>query len=351
MERAEIRELITDVQFVEETVQDKTFTKVKGIAKKANHINLNRRYYTKSALIDAVNKAQDKIKNGGLIGLMDHPSSFEGPKGSSSRTAIKWTDMRMVDDDVVVEGIVVETAAGKDLQALIDAKVKIDLSTNMRGQVRYVRASELDKSFEPQDAFIQVFDKDLTFNTIDVVNGGADQYAGLITDAFKEDVKSMTLDELKKDNPELYEALMAEARGIDKTESKADDKILDEVVKLRQELDAERAKARDIQRRAIVDKALAEAKLPTLGKVGDIDLDARLRTRLDNAAISAEDDAAASAAVADIIAEQKALLGAGGDPKDSSAADNVGVRPGSTASKAVKSASSIVSAARGAFGL
>lgn len=354
-----IRELVTDVHFDSVQIGDQTYTKVTGVAKRANHINLNRRYYSRDALSKAVDKASAMIKEGGLNGLMDHPGFFEGSKGSPKNTAIKWTDVKMQGDDVIVEGIVLKTAVGKDLQALIDAKVKIDLSTNVKGKTRYVRASEVDSTYQPKDAFVQVFD-DLTFNTIDVVGDGADEYASLTMDALKEGIKTMTLEELKKDNPELYDAVLQEAAAkVEKSpkSSEGDDKILDEMVKLRKELDEERKLRLEAERRSLVDNLLAEAKLPELGKVSDIDLDARLRARLEDAALTAEDEKAARAAVSDIIAEQRALLGVGGDPQSKggrSEDQSVGVRKGDNSAK--QDAKTLndrptVASARGSFGL
>ena len=63
------------------------------------------------------------------------------------------------------------------------------------------------------------------------------------------------------------------------------------------------------QRKAIADAALTEAKLPQLGKSGEIDLDARFKKQLEQAAISADTDEAAKAEVTTLIAERKALLG------------------------------------------
>lgn len=351
MRPQDIRELITDVQFDEVQIGDKTFTKVSGVAKKADHVNLNRRYYSRDVLSKAVDAAQDKIKRGDLNGLMDHPGFFEGAKGSPKNTAIKWTDIKMVGDDVVVEGIVLKTAVGQDLQALVDAKVKIDLSTNVKGKTRYVKASEVDKTYQPADSFIQVFDE-LSFTTIDVVGGGADVYAGLTMDALKEGIKDMTLEELKKDNPELYAALLADAQAETKDNSNtADDKILDEVVKLRKELADEQKLRAEVERRALVDSILAEAQLPKLGKVEDIDLDARFRTRLENAAFAADSNDAAKVAVEDLVAEQRALLGAGGDPV-SKQSDGVGVRQGDNSSKGkTEKTRAVVNSARGLFGL
>lgn len=352
MELSNVVEFVTDVQFT--TVQDgtKSFTKVKGIAKRADHINKNKRFYPAATLTKAVGKAQDTVKAGGLIGLMDHPTMFEGSKGSPSKTAIKWTDIKMDGVNVVTEGIIVDTAAGRDLQALVDAEVRIELSTNVRGKVRYVKASELDKNYEQRDTFVQVFDE-LDFQTIDVVNGAADEYASLSLDSVREGIKSMTLEELKKDNPELYKQLLQDAAAEAPAKAAApDDKILDEIVKLRQELDAEKTKRAELERIGLVDAALAEAKLPALGKVSDIDLDARLRARLENAAKTAQDATAAKTAIADIIAEQRALLGAGGDPKQ--VKDQAGgVRLGDNSKKTEKPSGdrSTVNSARSTFGL
>ncbi|MCA1807586.1 MAG: hypothetical protein LC687_07045, partial [Actinobacteria bacterium] len=187
---------------------------VKGVAKRADFVNKNRRYYPESVLKAAVDGIQDDVARGALVGLIRHPDpwSGEGSKGHVQMTAIKWTDIKMDGKDVLVEGLIVDTAAGKDLKALVDAKVHIGLSTNMKGAGKHVKAKDVDTTYQPADEYVMVFDQ-LDFQTIDVVNSPADVNASLLRDSFEEDLKVMDLEQLKTDNPELYKELMDAARA------------------------------------------------------------------------------------------------------------------------------------------
>lgn len=351
-----IVDVIEDVTFERVQDGDKSILKVKGTAKRADFINKNRRYYHQDVLSKSVDSIQDEVKAGGLIGLMEHPDLFEGPKGAPQKTAVKWTDVKMVGKDVLVEGVVVKTAAGRDLEALVDAKVKIGLSTNMRGSSRYVKASELDANYEPKDAYIQVFDA-IDFNTIDVVNSPADGFASLAAkDSLEEELKDMTKEELKAKFPELYTSIADEAKAGGNAAGAADkavDDLTAEVAKLR----TENAKFQDQikigERKSVVDGLLADAELPKLGVVGKLDLDARFRKRLEDVAVAAEDVTQARDAVQELIEEQKALLGVGGDPKvskDTVADNSPGVKR-RTDDKKADAAAPMVQSIRGDFGL
>lgn len=292
-------EYIEDVSF--ETVQDSDesqVTRIRGIAKRAGRINKNRRFYSRDSLSKAVENIQDEIQRGSLVGLIRHPNMAQGEpaKGHPSMTAVKWTGLKMDGDDAVVEGIVVGTAAGRDLKALVDAKVKVGLSTNVKGSVKYVKARTVDESYADGNQLVQVID-DLEFQTIDVVNGPADQFASILTD---EEAIPLTLEELKKNFPELYRQVQDEVEK--------EEKVNDELVRVLAENKALKERVIRQERKALVDEALATADLPKVGSHNKVDYDKQFADGLLRAAQQEEDEDAAKTIIDNMIAERKVLL-------------------------------------------
>jgi hypothetical protein len=192
------------------------------------------------------------------------------------------------------------------------------LSTNGVGSQKYLKAKELGLETADPEEYIAVIQDDYRFATIDIVNDPSNIF-GQIAQESRQD---MTLEELKAKDPVAYAKLMAEAaleaakvhpKPVDKAvDNNADIKALEtRLIALEGENTALKQDKVLMLRKDIVTSALAEAKLPELGKSGDIDLDARFRKQLEIAALAAKTDGEAKTEVAEMIAERRALIGTG----------------------------------------
>jgi hypothetical protein len=303
-----LQEVTTDFSLeLRELAGGKSQTVVKATVAKAGIVNRNGRYYSKEVYQKAVDEAQADMKAGKLIGLLGHPSWDEPLKGKPENTAIKWTSLEMSGDDVKAEGILVGTTAGKEVAALAEAKVALGLSTNGVGSAKYQKAKELSIEGLDPDTYVAVIQDDYRIATIDVVNDPSNIYGQIA----QESENRMTLEELKAKHPAIYEQVKAEGKTeVKPVDNSTEIKALEARV-IALETENKTLKQNEVlaERKAIVETALTEAKLPVLGKSGEIDLDARFKSRLEQVAISATSDDEAKAEVVALIAERKALVG------------------------------------------
>ncbi|PJI54485.1 hypothetical protein CTI14_15030 [Methylobacterium radiotolerans] len=120
----------------------------------------------------------------------------------------------------------------------------------------------------------------------------------------REEPTVKNLQELKEKYPELYAQAVADGKKEAGTTTLEDQLAAERTARLNLE-----RKIQDDARKAIATAALTDAKLPKLGKSGDIDLDARFEKRVTDAALRAESDDEARAEVAALIAERKLNTG------------------------------------------
>ncbi len=320
--------------------------RISGVAKSADAINLNRRFFSLAVLTGMCAAAQDALKTGELYGLVQHPDPwYEGPKGLIQNVGIKYDRLWMDGTLLRFEGVVVATTQGRDLQAVLDAGVKVGMSTNVRGSARYLPAKEVDPEWPDPEETIQVVNDDARLVTIDAVMGPADLAGELnAADSVREEDHVKDLAELKAKYPALYDQAIAAGKQEAGANSLEDQLATERKARL----DLEK-KIRDDGRRAIATKALADAKLPKLGKSGDIDLDARFEKRVIDAALRMDSDEEAQAEVTALIAERGDKTGAAQDE-----ANNPGLDTTTTVQDGKKTAGksrSTFSAARRSFGL
>lgn len=305
-----LREVFSSFTLELQEREGKKLTIVKGTAAKANIINRNRRYYSREVYQAAVDACQEDIKAGKMIGLLDHPEWHEPLKGRAEKIAVKWTSITLEADEVKVEGVIVKTTAGREVEALAEADVAMGLSTNGVGSQTFVKAKEIMPDYPDPEEYIGKVQDDYRFATIDVVNDPSNIY-GQMT---QESEQYMTLEELKAKFPKLYEQIVAEGKAqgtppVMPDNTKELSALEARLVALETENKSLKTQNQENARKAIVTSALSEAKLPELGKSGEIDLDARFKRTLETAAIGAKTDEEAKEEVQALIAERKALLG------------------------------------------
>lgn len=173
---------------------------------RADTKNRNGRVYPRRFLEREVQKINEKIKANACFGEADHPVSGSP---SITRTAVMWEKLWMESDGRVMgQAMVLDTAVGRDLRAILEAKGKPGVSSRGQGSVTV-------QNWQGEQA--EVVNEDLDLRSFDVV---IDQsvHTAVPQSVFLEQNKKggimegvKTLEDLKAKNPELHASLMKEA--------------------------------------------------------------------------------------------------------------------------------------------
>lgn len=151
-------------------------------------INLNWRFYPRSAYEGAITRAEADMKVGKLTALVEHPGWDDGWKGRLNSIGARWTKLSIEDMDiewppgsgtvarhavVVGEGLYTRSESGQLIQQLIADGVFVGISTNGYSSVKWKRFGDLGIAdptglLDPETE-ISVTGDDLTFLTIDFV--------------------------------------------------------------------------------------------------------------------------------------------------------------------------------------
>jgi hypothetical protein len=300
--------LIRDTLEFDWIIQDREgkSSSVSGIAKEGNKVNKNGYYFATAELQKMVEAAQDGLKQGKIVGVASDTDHW----GGVPNVSIKFTRLWMEGDMMRFEGDIIDTTSGQNLRTVLKSGVSVGMSTVIQaGKYSYTEAKNVDSSYAYPNQEVLVLEQ-LNLRRIDPVLNPADDKGSVKADNQNQPPKeqSMTLEELKAKHPELYKAALEDAKKAAET-TDATKTLEDEIARLKAD-NAARDKA-DLERsrKGLAKAALDEAKLPKLGKTGDLDLDARFQQRLEDAAISAADDKAAADAIGELIAERKAMMG------------------------------------------
>ncbi|GAA3995275.1 hypothetical protein GCM10022631_01810 [Deinococcus rubellus] len=325
---------------------DTTVTLIDVTVATAGKVNRNNRLYPRAVWKAAVAAAQPMLAAGELWGLLEHPEDWYDPlKGRLAAICIKYETLTMDGDVVSATGVLVETAAGQDLKALLESGIAVGISSNGTGSARYLPASEVAPDYPDPSAYIGVIQDDFRLLTIDAVSDPADlsgsarkkehlrgkppplpkeashmnKHLKVLLDKYQ----GRTLEQIKVDHPSEYtETLELIARESVNpipapvepgNVSLADYRALENtVVELRGTVGNLTTQNHNATRDGIALTALESARLPSAGTVkngeSEIDLDASFRAELTGLARTAESDEAARTAVASKITERRGLL-------------------------------------------
>lgn len=150
---------------------------------RGNIINRNNRYYSATVLERAAAAARDRTENGEITGLMDHPGWEDSAKGKPERIVIRWNRLWMNGDDLMGEGLILDTALGRDLMALKAGGVHLALSTNAFADWHFDRAENIPAPYDgDDDDLIAVMDS-VELITIDVVTDPSNVFAKIHAEA------------------------------------------------------------------------------------------------------------------------------------------------------------------------
>lgn len=321
--RIKLRNVTESVNFLE----SEGSVSIQGVLARGDMVNANRRFYPTSDLVKAVERVQDAVAAGKVIGLSDHPGEGGGLKGSPRNTVVKWEEIWMDGNDMLGRGVLLDTAAGRDVKALHDAGVHVGLSTNGRGSREWRKASDLGVAVEgvSGDDYVAVI-TDFELLTIDVVNDPSNVFAALQREAVSESREYregleviMTVKELREKHPELVEELFATASVEDLSANKAfvesrkvvdgDKALSDELVRSQARVQELESKLKLSSRESIVIGAVSNPNLPALEKQGEIDLNALFENQVRKAVMDAESDEEAQKVADAMVAERVMLFG------------------------------------------
>ncbi len=196
--------------------------KIKGVASRGDIFNRNNRMYPTKVLKNVSEKVQPLIKKGKLTGQLDHPS-FWGGQGDLERTAIKFTNMWMEGNDLMFEGNVIPTTPGKELEAILRAKVGVGMSTRGYGTLLPFKKNG------KEDSKKRVVQDDYELYGVDAVLNESNQHSKIAQFENKEggiDVE-LTLETLKAEHPEVVKELEQELTS--KIEADFDQKVSEAV--------------------------------------------------------------------------------------------------------------------------
>jgi len=130
-----LREDIVDFEVLTESTKDgKKRYYIEGIFMQAEKANRNGRMYPLKVMESAVNKyVEDFVARSMAVGTLGHEDT---PKVSENKISHLITDLKMEGNDVYGKAKVLETAAGKELAALIEGGVKFGCSSRALGSLK-----------------------------------------------------------------------------------------------------------------------------------------------------------------------------------------------------------------------
>lgn len=130
-----LREDIVDFEVLtESTKEGKKNYYIHGIFMQAEKGNRNGRMYPKNVMESAVNKyVNEFVAKNRAVGTLGHEDT---PKVSENKISHLITDLRMEGNDVYGKAKVLETVAGKELQALIEGGVSFGCSSRALGSLK-----------------------------------------------------------------------------------------------------------------------------------------------------------------------------------------------------------------------
>lgn len=121
-------------EICEELVSGEKKLFYRGVLARANYANKNKRVYPLSIMEEAVNRAQKTVQERGFVGELDHPAT---PKVNVDKISHVVTEMKLAEDGAVLGTIEpLDTDSGRNLKAMMKARIKLGVSTRGTGTVK-----------------------------------------------------------------------------------------------------------------------------------------------------------------------------------------------------------------------
>jgi hypothetical protein len=133
------------LELLESEGEDKP-RRVRAVGITAGVVNANNRRYSKAVLQQAVEELRGHLHESAgqgrlrqLLGEAEHPSDKPTRRPNLLETVMVWQQVDLPGDQVILEGHLLETSKGQDVQALIAGGVRIGVSQRAYGESRLVR--------------------------------------------------------------------------------------------------------------------------------------------------------------------------------------------------------------------
>lgn len=137
-----------NIEFLRESVNGSDVTKIKGLFTTLNERNRNGRLYTKEIFEREVNRLQENIEKGSVLGELEHPASTSI---NYENAVIKIDSLKS--DGKYVEGVASVIPAGKGLliEGLIKVGAQIGISSRGTGSLSEDKTVKTDYSLVTYD--------------------------------------------------------------------------------------------------------------------------------------------------------------------------------------------------------
>ena len=130
---------------IDSTKVDEGYT-LEGVFTELGKENRNGRVYTKEEFIPHIDKLKKVVENGNCVGELDHPKQFET---SLKNVSHKITDIWLEESTNQVKGKIelLDTDAGRQAKALVDAGIPLHISSRAAGTVSENKSVKINKLF------------------------------------------------------------------------------------------------------------------------------------------------------------------------------------------------------------
>ena len=174
---------------------------LRGVFSRVDHPNKNKRIYTRGVMEEAINSASDTITNRGLVGELDHPPT---PKINVKGISHVITKLHIAEDGAVLgEAEALNTEPGRTLRELMEANVRLGVSTRGVGSVEpyngplvkegtgYVnvksgyRMKAIDIVFDPSQESFPNYVKEELENHTSIILGGTTKFSEVWSEVFE----------------------------------------------------------------------------------------------------------------------------------------------------------------------
>ena len=163
--KQKFREVVDDGVSLLEQTADRPGRRIRAIGAVADVVNRNGRRYSSSVLREAVERAQAKLSRSlghgnALLGEADHP---QDNRPRVLLTVVKWEDIQFNETtrQIELEGRLIESSAGRDLLALMDAELYPGVS--LRGYGTSDRVDGDDGALVEEVTWLELTGFDLVF--------------------------------------------------------------------------------------------------------------------------------------------------------------------------------------------
>ncbi len=143
-------------EVVKENKDGKERVRFRGVFQRADVVNENGRRYPRKVIEKAIKEFEERIKEGRAVGTLEHPLD-----GITRLDAIshKIVSLELKESgEVVGEFEVLDTSKGKDLRALLEAGVKIGISSRGFGSTKKVKDGDREIEEVQEDFRFEAFD-------------------------------------------------------------------------------------------------------------------------------------------------------------------------------------------------